>query len=125
MLSVFLDVVDDETLADLSSLRYVFASGEALPPAVAKTTRTALPRAGLHDLFGPTEAAVEVAHQDLTTVGDVVPIGHPTWNTTTWVLDDRLRPVPAGVPGELYLGGVQIARGYAARPDLTAERFVA
>nr|WP_237421983.1 non-ribosomal peptide synthetase [Gordonia sp. SID5947] len=125
MLSVFLDVVDHTALSRLTSLRYVFASGEALPPAVAKATRTALPWAGLHDLFGPTEAAVEVAHQELTAVGDVVPIGRPTWNTTTWVLDDRLRPAPVGVPGELYLGGVQIARGYAARADLTAERFVA
>ncbi|MFT4127439.1 MAG: amino acid adenylation domain-containing protein, partial [Gordonia sp. (in: high G+C Gram-positive bacteria)] len=125
MLSVFLDVVPAHELARLSRLRFVFCSGEALPPAVAAQVRQALPAAALHDLFGPTEAAVEVAHQDLHAVGEVVPIGTPIWNTTTHVLDARLRPVPAGVPGELYLGGVQVARGYARRLDLTAERFIA
>ncbi|MET9203497.1 amino acid adenylation domain-containing protein, partial [Gordonia sp. NPDC003585] len=125
MLSVFLDVVDETRLRALTGIRYVFASGEALPPAVARRTRAIWPDAGLHDLFGPTEAAVEVSHADLAIVGRTVPIGHPIWNTATYVLDSRLRPVGDGVPGELYLGGVQIARGYAGRPDLTADRFVA
>ncbi|NED60021.1 amino acid adenylation domain-containing protein, partial [Streptomyces sp. SID10244] len=122
MLSVFLDVVPARQLAELTRLRYVFCSGEALSPSVAAAARDRFPHAGLHDLFGPTEAAVEVAHQALDVVGDVVPIGRPTWNTQTLVLDARLRVVPVGVPGELYLGGVQVARGYANRPDLTADR---
>ncbi|MBE7161825.1 MAG: amino acid adenylation domain-containing protein, partial [Williamsia herbipolensis] len=125
MLAVFLEVVDDATLARLASLRHLFVSGEALPPALAAQVRTRLPGVGLHDLFGPTEAAVEVTHQTLVDVGDVVPIGRPVDNTVTRVLDARLHPVPTGVPGELYLGGVQLARGYAARGDLTADRFVA
>ncbi|NED61323.1 amino acid adenylation domain-containing protein, partial [Streptomyces sp. SID10244] len=70
-------------------------------------------------------AAVEVAYVDVTDAPDVVPIGVPVWNTSTLVLDARLRMVPPGVPGELYLGGVQVARGYESRPGLTAERFVA
>ncbi|PWD41025.1 hypothetical protein ACN93_21550, partial [Gordonia paraffinivorans] len=78
-----------------------------------------------YNLYGPTEAAVEITYQRLDEVGDTVPIGVPVWNSTAYVLDGRLNRVPDGVPGELYVGGVQLARGYAARPDLTADRFLA
>ncbi|MEV8435783.1 amino acid adenylation domain-containing protein [Actinosynnema sp. NPDC051121] len=104
----------------------VVCSGEALPTALARRF-AAVSGAGLHNLYGPTEAAVDVTahavHGDETTA--TVPIGRPVWNTGVHVLDDRLRPVPPGVPGELYLAGVQLARGYHARPGLTAQRFVA
>ena len=124
MLSAFVDVLGDR-LAELASLRHVFASGEALAPSVADGLLSRLPGVGLHNLYGPTEAAVDVTAYSVR-VGDVVvPIGVPVPNTVTRVLDSRLARVPVGVPGELYLGGVQVARGYAARPDLTAERFVA
>ncbi|MCH5644318.1 amino acid adenylation domain-containing protein [Gordonia sp. ABSL49_1] len=126
MLSVFLDVVDPTRIAALDSLKWVFASGEALPPALVAKARSVLPdEVGIHNLFGPTEAAVEVSWADVSAAPDVVSIGAPVWNTSTLVLDARLRPVPVGVPGELYLGGVQVARGYASQPALTAERFVA
>ncbi|MGB6245572.1 amino acid adenylation domain-containing protein, partial [Gordonia sp. (in: high G+C Gram-positive bacteria)] len=125
MLSAFLDFVPAATLARLTSLRLLFASGEALPAPVVAQARRELPWVSVHNLFGPTEAAVEVAYADVTAVPDVVPIGRPVWNTTLRVLDPRLRTCPAGVPGELYLGGVQLARGYAAQPGLSAERFVA
>ncbi|EGD53199.1 non-ribosomal peptide synthetase, partial [Gordonia neofelifaecis] len=125
MLSVFLDVVDPTRLAALTSLRWVFASGEALPPAVVARAHRALPGVGIHNLFGPTEAAVEVTWADVSDAPDPVTIGRPVWNTSALVLDARLRAVPTGVPGELYLGGVQVARGYAAQPGLSAERFVA
>ncbi len=104
----------------------VVCSGEALPTALARRF-AAVSGAGLHNLYGPTEAAVDVTahavHGNETTA--TVPIGRPVWNTGVHVLDDRLRPVPPGVPGELYLTGVQLARGYHARPGLTAQRFVA
>jgi amino acid adenylation domain-containing protein len=92
----------------------VICSGEALPADLA--------RSGMHNLYGPTEAAVDVTHW---TVEDSVAIGRPVWNTQVYVLDRYLRPVAPGVMGELYLGGVQLARGYASRRGLTAARFVA
>ncbi|WP_168702230.1 non-ribosomal peptide synthetase, partial [Gordonia paraffinivorans] len=109
----------------LPTLRHLYCSGEALAPATLHEVGAVLPHVQVHNLFGPTEAAVEVSSATLDPDLDVVPIGRPVWNTGTYVLDARLRPVPFGVTGELYLGGVQLARGYARRADLTAERFVA
>ncbi|WP_415974021.1 amino acid adenylation domain-containing protein [Rhodococcus sp. 077-4] len=126
MLSVFAETVAAESL---SSLRHIFVIGEALPSRTVAACR-AVTSARVHNLYGPTEAAVSVTYRDVSadvdTSGDgSVSIGVPEWNTVVRVLDSRLRPVPAGVPGELYLVGVQLARGYVARPDLTSERFVA
>ncbi|MFZ2512113.1 MAG: amino acid adenylation domain-containing protein [Gordonia sp. (in: high G+C Gram-positive bacteria)] len=128
MLSVFLDVVPADVLASLDSVRIVSTTGEALPPAVAAPTRAVWPGALFYNLYGPTEAAVEITFEKIGRVAaddPTVPIGVPVWNSSAVVLDARLHRVPAGVAGELYVGGVQLARGYAARPDLTAERFVA
>nr|WP_246284152.1 non-ribosomal peptide synthetase [Gordonia asplenii] len=124
MLSAFIDVVG-ERLGELTSLNFVFASGEALTSVPAAAVRSALPSTRVVNMYGPTEAAVEVTAYEVCGGESIVPIGGPVANTTTRVLDERLRPVPVGVPGELYLGGVQVARGYAAAAALTAERFVA
>ncbi|MGK8501584.1 non-ribosomal peptide synthase/polyketide synthase [Nocardia asiatica] len=122
MLSVF---VAEERAAECTSLRNVFASGEALPAVTAQRLRE-LTGARLHNLYGPTEAAVDVTFHEVTEDDTVsVPIGAPVFNTQVYVLDSRLRPVPVGVPGELYLAGAQLAHGYVGRPDLTTERFVA
>ncbi|MFE3542443.1 amino acid adenylation domain-containing protein [Nocardia sp. NPDC059177] len=111
------------TLPD--SLRRVLAIGEALPAATAQRF-LADNTAALHNLYGPTEAAVSITDHRVTTADrTTVPIGAPEWNSHAYVLDSRLRPVPVGVTGELYLAGAQLARGYFARPDLTADRFVA
>ncbi|EMC4325739.1 AMP-binding protein, partial [Cronobacter sakazakii] len=89
---------------------------------------TAVP---LHNLYGPTEAAVDVSWYPafgaaLSQVkGASVPIGFPVWNTGLRILDGRMRPVPPGMAGDLYLTGVQLAQGYLGRPDLTASRFIA
>ncbi|MFC8527844.1 amino acid adenylation domain-containing protein [Nocardia sp. NPDC057227] len=111
--------------AELAGLRDVLVIGEALHPETVAAFRR-VSRARLHNLYGPTEAAVSITAHPVTELDSaVVPIGVPEWNSTAHVLDARLRPVPPGVRGELYLGGAQLARGYAGRPELTAERFVA
>ncbi|MFG1665914.1 amino acid adenylation domain-containing protein, partial [Streptomyces sp. Y7] len=122
-----LDVFLREPSADaLSGMRRVFCSGEALSAELRARFR-ALTDVPLHNLYGPTEAAVDVTYwpcaQD--TGARPVPIGRPVWNTRMYVLDSALRPVPAGVPGELYIAGVQLARGYLGRPGLSSERFTA
>ncbi|MGK8501398.1 amino acid adenylation domain-containing protein [Nocardia asiatica] len=112
---------------EMASLRAVFVLGEALSPQTTRGFAGAF-RAGLHNLYGPTEAAASVVRQagpaaDRTGTG--IPIGVPGWNSRCQVLDERLRPVPVGVPGELYLGGINLARGYHGAPGATAARFVA
>ncbi|MFB7918549.1 amino acid adenylation domain-containing protein [Streptomyces sp. NPDC056061] len=84
------------------------------------------PRTPVLNEYGPTEASVGncVHFIDDTESGDLVPIGRPIPNTTMYVLDDMLAPLPVGVPGELYIGGDCVVRGYINRPDLTEERFV-
>ncbi|MFJ4651275.1 amino acid adenylation domain-containing protein [Nocardia sp. NPDC088792] len=118
-------LLDAAPASAFATLREVFVGGEALP-ADTIARFAAISPARLHNLYGPTEAAVSITGADVTETGDgVVSIGHPHWNSRTYVLDARLRPVPVGTPGELYLAGTQLARGYVARPDLSAERFVA
>ncbi|WP_372492978.1 amino acid adenylation domain-containing protein, partial [Nocardia sputi] len=106
------------------TLEHVFVIGEALPPETVDAVQ-AVSDAAVHNLYGPTEAAVSVTYWPAAAGERTVPIGLPQWNTRVYVLDSWLRPVPVGVPGELYLAGDQLARGYVRRPDLTADRFVA
>ncbi|MFT3690097.1 amino acid adenylation domain-containing protein [Paenirhodobacter sp.] len=121
MLSAFLDAPASEGLR----LARVFCSGEALTAAHRARFHARI-TADLHNLYGPTEAAVDVTYWEASPrdTSDPVPIGFPVWNTQVHVLDKRGRPVPAGVRGGLWLGGVQLARGYLGRPDLAAQRFV-
>jgi amino acid adenylation domain-containing protein/non-ribosomal peptide synthase protein (TIGR01720 family)/FkbM family methyltransferase len=122
MLQVFLQ---EPGLERLDSLRTVVCSGEALSLELQQHFFRRL-ACQLYNLYGPTEAAVDVTHWTCDWAGGrpVVPIGRPIANIQTYVLDARLRPLPVGVPGELYLGGVGVGRGYLNRPELTASRFV-
>ncbi|MFC3964493.1 non-ribosomal peptide synthase/polyketide synthase [Nocardia jiangsuensis] len=105
--------------------RRVFAAGEALGRSTVHRC-TALLTGELHNWYGPAEATVVTAYRADTDSGTgPVPIGTPVAGTDIHVLDGLLRRVPIGAPGELYLAGVQLARGYAGEPGRTAERFVA
>jgi len=117
-------VLEHPALPECGTLRRLFCGGEALPADLAARAR-ALTGAEVVNLYGPTEACIDAtAHLFAGEGGATVPIGRPVDNVRAHVLDGAGAPVPPGVPGELYLGGAQLARGYPGRPGLTAERFV-
>ncbi len=123
MLQAFLSHPEVESC---TSLRRIVCSGEALPAEAQNEGFRRLPGVGLYNLYGPTEAAIDVTHWTCRDDGrSQVAIGQPVSGIQTHVLDASLNLVPPGVAGELYLGGIGLARGYAKRPGLTAERFVA
>ena len=123
MLQAFLIHGDVEVC---TSLKRLVCSGEALPAELQNQVLTRLPHTGLYNLYGPTEAAIDVTHWTCQDDGrNHVAIGRPIAGIRTYVLDGDLNLSLPGVAGELYLGGVGLARGYLHRPDLTAERFVA
>ncbi|MCW6011061.1 amino acid adenylation domain-containing protein [Micromonospora sp. CPCC 205371] len=113
-----LDVLEPGDLCGLSTL---VAAGERLEPHLAERWHC---QYRLVNAYGPTETTV-CATAATVAAGGAPPIGAPLLNTRVFVLDEHLNPVPAGVAGELYVAGDQVARGYGGRPALTAERFVA
>ena len=122
MLQAFLESSGVETCR---TLRRIICSGEALPATIPPRVQTQLPGVALHNLYGPTEAAIDVtAWTCPMPPAETVPIGCPIANIRIYVLDAAGHPVPIGVPGELYIGGVGVGRGYHRRPALTADRFV-
>ena len=127
MLDAFLDAPG---VANCKCLKRVICSGEALSPALQQRFfETFNPSTTeLHNLYGPTEAAIDVTawacRADRTADTTSVPIGHPIANTQIHLLDSHGRQVPIGIPGELYIGGAGLARGYWHRPDLTANAFI-
>ncbi|WP_186027193.1 non-ribosomal peptide synthetase [Burkholderia gladioli] len=124
MLAGFLEAQD---LTRCKTLSRIICSGEALPAPIARRCLERLPHARLHNLYGPTEAAIDVTAFTCPPDFDAqaVPIGKPIANTRIYLLDEHQAPVPMGAIGELYIGGVGVARGYLNRADLTAQRFLA
>ncbi|HET7462356.1 MAG TPA: amino acid adenylation domain-containing protein, partial [Longimicrobium sp.] len=121
-------LADEGGLAACGALRTVMCGGEALPGELARRFSGQAPWARLYNVYGPTEAAVDVTAWRCgpgDQAGRAVPIGAPMANVRIYLLDPGGEPVPVGVKGELYIGGAQVARGYLGRPELTAERFVA
>jgi amino acid adenylation domain-containing protein len=120
-------LLEEGDLAACKHLRWVICGGEALTHAVQERFFARMrPGMELHNLYGPTEAAVDTTSFACVpgATSPIVPIGWPLYNVRVYVLDGALQPVPIGIPGELYVGGVQLAHGYLNRPELTAERFV-
>ena len=126
-------LLDHADPGDLRSLELVMVAGEACPPELVERHSALLPLAHLVNEYGPTEATVwcTVHHAAEPArgpspgeLGVRVPIGKPIANTQAYILDSLLRPVPIGVPGELHIAGLGLARGYLDHPELTAERFV-
>ncbi|GAB3512320.1 hypothetical protein GCM10027575_27400 [Phytohabitans suffuscus] len=123
-----LDLLSDQLpAAEAAALTpMLVVGGEALTARTCARWHALAPDAVLLNEYGPTEATVAVSRYPVTgpVDGDVAPIGRPLGAMRTYVLDGELRPVPVGALGQVYLGGVGLARGYASRPELTADRFV-
>src|SRR5438034_1978758 len=130
MLNVFLEYLEGKesrVVEGMTSVRRLFASGEALAPSHVRKFNNVLGRttgAHLANLYGPTEATVDVTYFDCPTDNDFerIPIGRPIHNTRLYVFKDG-QTAPIGEPGELCLAGVGLARGYLNNPGLTAEKF--
>lgn len=125
MLGIFLL---DATPAQCCSLKHVICSGEELPEAMVLGCREKIPYARIHNLYGPTEAAIDVTAIDLTTIDLTqhgVTIGKPVANTKIYIVNDSFGLQPIGVPGELLISGIQVAKGYLNLDQLTAAKFIA
>ncbi|MCA1681604.1 MAG: amino acid adenylation domain-containing protein, partial [Actinobacteria bacterium] len=121
-------MVAQESPQCLSGAAEVWTGGEIVPAAAMRRVLAACPGLVVVDVYGPTETTTYATARGMSTVDavpDVVPIGCPLDNMRVYVLDAALRPTPVGVPGELFIAGVGLARGYFGRPGLTAQRFVA
>lgn len=130
MLNVFLQYLERQRAVDrLASLRYIVTSGEALTPDLVERCYAHIAHTGarLINLYGPTEATIDVSYYTCAAAdGNLpsIPIGKPIDNTRLAILGPHGQLQPVGVPGQLYIGGIGLARGYLNQPALTAERFV-
>lgn len=130
MLGVFMNYVETRSAIDrLKSLQQVLSCGEAIHPKTVEHFNRlfgATNGTALYNMYGPTEATVEIACFDCSSelTHDSVPIGKRIDNFKVYILDKNKNLLPIGIPGELFISGVGVSRGYLNNPDLTAERFV-
>ena len=117
-------LLDHPRIQQWRSLRIISSGAETLKPELADAFHQKL-SAELWNTYGPTETTVQSTYARCVPHARIAPIGKPVANTSLYVLDGRLEPVPVGVAGELYIGGAGVARGYWNRPGLTAEKFIA
>ncbi|MFJ5548010.1 amino acid adenylation domain-containing protein [Streptomyces sp. NPDC093225] len=125
---VLFNLMTEEEPGALATMRQVWTGGDNVPVGAVQRAVDRCPDTEIVATYGPTETSVICSWFPMRAphrVGRSVPIGRAMDNTRLYVLDERLAPVPPGVPGELYIGGPGLARGYLGRPDLTAGRFVA
>ena len=125
--SLYHAVLGEALSTQLESLRVVITAGEGLPLELVRRHYELLPHATLYNEYGPTEATVWCSVYETTReeTGARIPIGKPIDHMQLYVLDAHLQPMPIGVPGELYIAGECLARGYVNQPQLTQERFLA
>jgi amino acid adenylation domain-containing protein len=117
-------LLEEPGIGQLASLRHVFCGGEVLPLAVQQRFFQQLKLAQLHNVYGPTEAAIDATYWTCSAeaIEATAPLGHAIDNAQTYLLDQDLQPV---TEGELHIGGAGLARGYLNQPELTAEKFIA
>jgi amino acid adenylation domain-containing protein len=125
MFRVLTEILSKENVGRLSSLRYIFLAGEALPPEPVKRFNRLNTGIQLENIYGPTEGTVYSSRYSLADWDDTgsIPIGKPLRNIRLYILDKVDHAVPVGVPGELVIGGIQVGRGYLNRPELTAMSY--
>jgi len=121
-------VLAEEAPESFTTVREILTGGDVISPTAVARVLSACPDTVVRAMYGATEGTLFCTSMPLTapfTPGAAVPVGVPMDNVRLHILDDRLDEVPTGIEGELYIAGLGVARGYAGRPDLTAERFVA
>ena len=127
-LRAILTTIDLNGIPDLPALRFLLVTGEALPPALCRQWLELFPRTPLVNAYGPTECSDDVTHHfignDTPLNSDNTPIGRPIQNMQVYVLDGNVRPVPIGVTGEIYVGGIGVGRGYVYDAARTAEVYL-
>jgi amino acid adenylation domain-containing protein len=125
--SVLRLLLEEPDIKKCQQLRHIYCGGEAMPADLLAKFFIQLPNTQLHNFYGPTETTIDATcytcHRENEKITNI-PIGRPLTNVTAYIVDNHMQIMPVGVPGELYIGGAGLARGYLTRADQTAERFV-